>query len=57
MKTNKSTLGISFNLRAGSVNLFGPNINGPAFLEKTGSVIIVVFPNLIINVAWPIHAI
>ena len=31
--------------------IFGPNIRGPAFLEKTGSVIIVVFPNLIKKVA------
>ena len=50
-------LGISLNFNAGSVNLFGPNISGPEFFEKTGSVIIVVSPNLIIKVAWPIQAI
>ena len=37
--------------------IFGPNIKGPAFFEKTGSVIIVVSPNLIKNVACPIQAI
>ena len=57
MSKNKSILGISFNFNAGLVNLFGPNISGPAFLEKTGSVIIVVSPNLIMNVAWPIQTI
>jgi hypothetical protein len=48
---NKSVFGISFNFNAGSVNLSGPKINGPAFLENTGSVIIVVSPNLIKYVA------
>ena len=54
---NRSISGNWFNLKAGSVNLLGPNISGPAFLEKIGSVIIVLFPNLIINVAWPIQPI
>ena len=36
---------------------FGPNINGPVFLENKGSVIIVVSPSLIKKVAWPIQAI
>ena len=52
---NKSVLGISLNLNAGLVNLFGPNINGPAFLENTGSVIIVISPNFIRKVACPIQ--
>ena len=42
---------------AGSTYLLGPKIKGPVFLEKTGSVMIVVSPNLIKKVAWPIHAI
>ena len=45
-----------FSKNAGPL-IFGPNINGPAFLEKTGSVIIVVFPNFIKKVACPIHPI
>ena len=57
VKINKSTLGISFKFKAGSTYLFGPNINGPAFLEKTGSVIIVVFPSFIKKVACPIQPI
>ena len=57
MSKNKSILGISLSSKDGLVNLFGPNISGPAFFEKTGSVIIVVSPNLIINVACPIQAI
>ena len=44
---NKLVLGISSKFRAGWVNLSGPKINGPAFLENTGSVIIVTSPNLI----------
>ncbi len=36
---------------------FGPKINGPAFLEKTGSVITVVLPNFIKKVACPIQPI
>jgi len=48
---NISVLGISFNLIAGLVNLFGPKISGPAFFENTGSVIIVVPPNFIRYVA------
>ena len=42
---------------AGSTYLFGPKIRGPVFFENRGSVIIVVFPNLIRKVAWPIQAI
>ena len=45
-----------FSKNAGPL-IFGPNIKGPAFFEKTGSVIIVVSPNLIRNVACPIQAI
>ena len=45
-----------FSKNAGPL-IFGPNIKGPAFFEKTGSVIIVVSPNLIKNVACPIQAI
>ena len=56
-KTDISVLGISFNFIAGLVNLFGPKISGPAFLENTGSVIIVIPPNFIRYVAWPIQAI
>jgi len=48
---NKSIFGISLSFKAGSVNLSGPKIKGPAFFENTGSVIIVVFPNFIKNVA------
>ena len=50
-KKDKSISGISFKLIAGSTNLFGPKIKGPIFFSNTGSVIIVVFPNFIINVA------
>ena len=56
MSKKISVFGISFNFSAGSVNLLGPKISGPAFFENTGSVIIVVSPSLIKNVAWPIHA-
>ena len=45
-----------FSKNAGPL-IFGPNIKGPAFFEKTGSVIIVVSPNLIKNVACPIQTI
>ena len=45
-----------FSKNAGPL-IFGPNINGPAFFEKTGSVIIVVFPSLIRKVACPIQPI
>ena len=45
-----------FSKNAGPL-IFGPKINGPAFLEKTGSVIIVVSPNFIKKVAWPIQPI
>ena len=38
MSKNTSVWGISFNLIAGLVNLFGPKISGPAFFENTGSV-------------------
>ena len=48
---NISSEGISSKFKAGLVNLSGPKIKGPAFLEKTGSVIIVVLPNFIKNVA------
>ena len=48
--------GKSFNSIAASTYLSGPKINGPAFLEKNGSVIIVVLPSLIKNVACPIQA-
>ena len=56
VKRNKSTGGISSRFTAGGMYLFGPKINGPVFFEKTGSVIIVVSPNLIKKVAWPIQA-
>ena len=36
---------------------FGPKNNGPAFFEKTGSVIIILLPILIKKVACPIQAI
>ena len=42
---------------AGSTYLFGPKIKGPVFFENSGSVIIVIFPSFIKNVACPIHAI
>ena len=45
-----------FSKNAGPL-IFGPKIKGPAFFENTGSVIIVVSPNLIKNVACPIQAI
>ena len=45
-----------FSKNAGPL-IFGPNTKGPALFEKTGSVIIVVSPNLIKNVACPIQAI
>ena len=45
------------NLIAGSTYLFGPKIKGPVFFENKGSVIIVVFPSLIKNVACPIQSI
>ena len=51
LNKNKSTFGISLSVKAGSVNLSGPKFNGPAFFENTGSVIIVVSPNLIKKVA------
>ena len=57
MSKKTSVLGISFKSSAGFTYLFGPKIKGPAFFEKTGSVIIVVSPNLIRNVACPIQAI
>ena len=44
---NKLVSGKSFNSIAASTYLSGPKINGPAFLEKNGSVIIVVLPSLI----------
>ena len=56
-KKNKSVFGTSSNFIAGSTYLFGPNIKGPVFFENTGSVIIVVLPNLIRKVAWPIQTI
>ena len=36
LKKNKSILGNSFKLIAGSTNLLGPNIKGPIFFSKTG---------------------
>jgi len=54
---NKPVFGISLNFNAGLVYLFGPKNNGPAFFEKTGSVIITLSPNLIKKVECPIQAI
>ena len=53
---NKFTSGTSLRLIAGSTYLLGPKIKGPIFFSKTGSVIIVVLPSLIKNVACPIQA-
>ena len=50
-KKDKSIFGNSSKLIAGSTNLLGPNIKGPIFFSNTGSVIIVVFPSFIKNVA------
>ena len=55
VRRNKSVFGSSFKFKAVLVNLFGPKIKGPAFFEKTGSVIIVVLPSLIRKVACPIQ--
>ena len=53
---NKLISGISLRSIAASTYLSVPKIKGPAFLEKNGSVIIVVLPSLIKKVVCPIQA-
>jgi hypothetical protein len=55
VSNNKSVFGRSANLIAGSIYRLGPSATGPALGEKKGSVIIVLPPNRIKKVTWPIQ--